>query len=416
MRRMLVITASYAPLLNARAFRWTALAQHFAANGWEVDVVTMAHAGAPAGSTRLSGVQVHRVGGGVVDTLRGSARAKPSRLKAGVLGLGRRAWRSLYWPDGDCLWYWPARRAALDLLRERRHETIVGVSPTFTAVVAARAAHRASPDARLVLDLGDPFSPAADIAPNNLALYDGLNMRTERDCFQRARAVSVTTPQTAGRYAAAFPESAAKVRVIPPLFSIPAGQAGGRFFPEDGKLRLVYVGTLYQRLREPGFLLRLFEALRARNASYELHFFGDVHAFSPLLEDASRRLDGAVRVHGVVPRETVARAVDDADILVNIGNTTRDQLPSKVVEYAASGKPILNIARHAEDSSVSFLAAYPDKLNLHDRGAPPTPAEVDALAAFAAGLPRRLSPAAVDAWLAPYRLPRIAAQYEEILR
>jgi glycosyltransferase involved in cell wall biosynthesis len=345
-----------------------------------------------------------------------NARAKPSLLKSAVLAAGRRIWRTFYWPDGDCLWFGPARRAALDLLRERRHETIVGVSPTFTAILAARAAHRASPDARLVLDLGDPFSPEADIAPNNLAFYEGLNLRTERDCFRRASAVSVTTPQTAARYASAFPESASKIRVIPPLFSFPEARAGGRLFPQDGKARLVYVGTLYPRLREPRFLLQLFEALRARRPSCELHFFGDVHAFAALLEDTSRKLDGAVRVHGVVPRETVARAVDDADILVNIGNTTRDQLPSKVVEYAASGKPILNIARHAEDSSVSFLASYPDKLSLHDRGQAPAPAEVDALAEFAARLPRRLPGAAIDSWLAPYRLPRIAARYEEILR
>lgn len=427
-RRMLLITASYAPSLNARAFRWTTLAEHFAANGWEVDVVTMTHPDAPTGSAILRDVRVHRAGARLVEALRGSARrpgrrpmephARRASLKAGALAAARWAWRAFYWPDGDCLWYWPARQVATELLRERHHETIVSVSPTFTAVVAGRATRSARPQARWVLDLGDPFSLQVDIAPNNLALYRGLNARTERHAFRLAAAVSVTTAQTAERYRAAFPESASKLRVIPPLLSFPPADGGERFFPADGRIRLVYVGSLYQRLREPGFLLALFEALRAQRsqAGYELHFFGDVHGFGPLLEVAGRRAGDALRVHGVVSRETVARAVAAADVLVNIGNTTRDQLPSKVVEYAASGKPILNITRHADDSSATFLASYPDQLSLQDAGVAPTRAQLEALVRFTAVLPRRLAAGRVDAWLAPYRLSRIAAQYEEILQ
>ncbi len=412
MRRMLVISASYAPVLNARAFRWTALAEHFAGNGWEVEVVTMLHPDAPAPSGPGPGVRVHRVGFGRVEGVRGRARS----ASASAFSLARRFWRALYWPDGDCVWYWPARRAAVDLVRERSPDAIVSVSPTFTAVLAGRAAHQRSPAAKWIIDLGDPFSLETDIPANNRALYAALNARTERRAFGQAHAISVTTPLTARRYAEAFPESAGKIHVVPPLLSIPSADAQPLFRP-GAALRLVYVGTLYRRLREPGFMLQLFEALRTRNpGGCELHLFGDVQAFASMLNEWRSRLEGALQVHGAVPRETVARAVAGADILVNIGNTTRDQLPSKVVEYAASGRPILNLARQADDSSASFLETYPDRLTLLDTGAPPASGQVDALAAFAAGLPRRLARERVDAWLAPYRLPRIAAQYEGLLQ
>jgi hypothetical protein len=45
-RRLLLVSFSYEPMLHARAFRWTALAKHFAARGWEVDVLTSWQPGA----------------------------------------------------------------------------------------------------------------------------------------------------------------------------------------------------------------------------------------------------------------------------------------------------------------------------------------------------------------------------------
>lgn len=411
-RRMLVISAGYAPVLNARAFRWTALAEHFAGAGWEVDVVTMRHAGAAASPPAAGGLEVHRVGSAKVETVRGQARAREGSR---TLALARGLWRSLYWPDGDCLWYWPARAEAVRLARERAPEAIISVSPTFTAVLAGGAALRTYPRARWIIDLGDPFSLETDIPSNNRTLYAGLSRRVERRAFARAHGISVTTPQTAARYAAVFPESAGKIQVIPPLLSIPAPGVQAPFFPRGAARRWVYVGTLYRRLREPQFMLQLFEAERARDPGCELHIFGDVNAFASSLADWRARLGGAVHVHGLVPREAVARAVAAADLLVNIGNTTRDQLPSKVVEYAASGKPILNLARSADDGSATFLASYPDALTLLDTGMPPARGQLEELAGFTASLPRLLAPQRVDAWLAPYRLSSVAARYESLL-
>ena len=58
----------------------------------------------------------------------------------------------------------------------------------------------------------------------------------------------------------------------------------------------------------------------------------------------------------------------EADVLVNIGNRTSYQLPSKVVEYAAFGKPILNFLASPDDSSAVFLSKYPFLLNVWKGG------------------------------------------------
>jgi glycosyltransferase involved in cell wall biosynthesis len=115
----------------------------------------------------------------------------------------------------------------------------------------------------------------------------------------------------------------------------------------------------------------------------------------------------------VQPRDAAAAALAGADVLVNVGNESADQLPSKLVEYAAAGKPILHIARQ-QDASAEFLGGYPDALTLLDAGMP-TPDQVQALAAFVRSLPRALGMEARERWIAPYRLPSIAARYEALL-
>jgi len=82
-RRMLVISFSYAPMLNARAFRWTALAAHFAAHGWQVDVLTSRQPGLPAEES-AGQLRVHRVGSAWAESLRGLLRRRRGQVVHGA--------------------------------------------------------------------------------------------------------------------------------------------------------------------------------------------------------------------------------------------------------------------------------------------------------------------------------------------
>jgi len=312
------------------------------------------------------------------------------------------------------MWYWPARNAALRLMRERSPHAMVSVSPGFTAALVALAVHRYVPSCRWIVDIGDPFSLATEAMPNNFALYGRLNRRVEGSVLSGATAVAFTTPQTAARYAAAFPESASKLRVIPPLLSLPKPAPAP--FDDRPAVRFVYIGTLYAKLREPGLLLQAIAFLVGADPRrrYELHLFGDTRDFSSLLSDWQRRLGGALRLHGVVDRQTVAGAIGAADVLVNIGNSTLDQLPSKVVEYAATGKPILNLAYHEQDASAAFLSTYPDQLTLLHAGDALTTWQQAELTRFTDSLPRAIAPERLQAWLQPYLLTNIAGMYAEL--
>lgn len=425
--KVLVVTHEYAPALNPRAFRWTAVAEALAARGHGVEVVTSAVPGQPLREER-GGVRVHRVGGVSESLRRRLLGARPdappaadAASRGGAQSLAKavhdRTWKQLYWPDYACLWYPAAVRRAKALLREGGHDRLVSVSHPFTGHLVGAALKAERPGVRWLVDVGDPFAFVQGTPVNNARLYGPLNYRAERRVLDGADSVSVTTGPTKVRYAEEFPGSAHKLVVVPPLLSLDgAGGGGGRFLPErPGRRRMVFVGTLYRDLRSPEPLLRLFDALLRTEAGsgLELHFVGIMNGCEDVLAPYQHLMDDRIFLHGTVPRERALRAMHDADVLVNLGNASGYQLPSKVVEYASTGRPVLNLAGAEHDVSVDFFSTYPVALQLphDDDGGPQTVARVAGFLAQA----RPADPAEIERAVAPFRVDAITDAYERLL-
>ncbi len=405
---LLIVSYVYAPDRSPRAYRWTALAESWAAQGHRVDIVSGWKRGDDR-QERRGGVTIHRVGGGIVERLRGLLGQASHRVADPAAADGpaagdpsstlRRAAKALYaatlkqllWPDYAFHWYFSALACGRTLCRATRYDAVISVSHPFTPHLVARALKRRTPALRWLVDIGDPFSLLAEIPLNNTALYHRLSRRAEAVVLRESDAIAVTVERCRTDLVEAFAVDAGKIAIVPPLLSLPAiGEAAAPLFA-GGATHLVFIGTLYRALRDPSPLLALFCALQERRRDLHLHFFGALNDCAPCfaaLDDAAAR---NIHRHGVVPRETIAAAMQEADILVNIGNATPHQLPSKLVEYAAAARPILNLATTADDTAARFLAAYPAALTLTPRGAEPDRPTIDAALAFSSSCPTRAS-------------------------
>jgi glycosyltransferase involved in cell wall biosynthesis len=419
----LIIIYSYKPALSARAFRWAALAEHWASQGHHIDVIAAWQPGLLA-HENLDGVHVHRVNSILLTLLLNRAPAsitiappdgpqRPGPLFHLALRWLRAVWRMFYWPDAAVLWYGPALRKARALMRQHRYDALITVSPFFTSHLVGE---HLSADWWLA-DYGDPFS-FQDIEPhNNWKLYRRLNRAVERRIFRRVNAISVTTEPTRDIYAAQFPESAAKINVIPPLLSIPPLPESAP--PIDERIRLLFAGMLYPNTRRPDRLLKLFAGLMQRPdlaQRLELHFIGETNLVTDAFAPYQRLIDqGHIILHGVLPREQVHEHTQRASILVNIGNRTPYQLPSKVIEYAATGKPVLNLAQIDNDSSSSVLSTYPAALNLFISGDTSFDQQLQALTGWIDHLPPPVDPDYLHQWLARFQLDEIVAAYDRLL-
>lgn len=324
-------------------------------------------------------------------------------------------WRATHWPDYACGWIFPAAAKARDLCRINHFDWVISVSHPFSGHMVAWLIRKYAYGAHWFVDIGDPFYLMTEPSPNNRSLYARLNRWMESRILDCADAISVTTESTQRLYEVEFPRVCGKMHIMPPLLSLPTVVPAAKRHPDSGVIRLVFVGTLYKRLRNPQYLLECFTAVAAAlpQAAIELHFYGAINDCEDELNARPLAVRDVVVTHGLVERSEVLQAMVNANVLVNIGNDSESQLASKVIEYMAVGKPILNFVSLDNDTSVAALSDYPSALTLK-RDSFISPKLVTMLCDFI------LSPPSVPATVAEamrdrYSGERIGAEYERVL-
>ena len=376
--RLLIIAYSYHPALTPRAFRWTAVAEALVVRGHDVHVVCNKETGTERSET-INGVMIHRVGANIREAIRnwlgGSSPTRAMSTGTGALNrsqpttariyIGRAIkWiydnsaKKILWPDFASFWYFLAVALARKLMRKEKYDAMISVSLPFTGHCVGLALKKCY-GLPWIVDIGDPFSFMNETPVNNHVLFGWLNYRTESKVLQNADYVTVTTDGTRTEYLRCFPDVAGnKISVIPPLFVAPTNvDELAPFFTGLNKIRLVFAGTLYSKIRNPAVLLEFFSSLLTTEIAehLELHFFGVMNDCEPYFERYRELMGVKIFLHGLVSRASAVRAMKDATILVNIGNSTAYQLPSKVVEYVMLGKPVFNITKLPSDSSKNFF-------------------------------------------------------------
>ena len=147
-----------------------------------------------------------------------------------------------------------------------------------------------------------------------------------------------------------------------PLISEPDRNCGEPF-TETSAVSCLFSGNLYSDIRDPSYTLRLFEPL-VQSGAAQLHFVG------PRVTDLPQPVQAfPVVCHG---RKTLSRAqemMNQADVLVNIGNSVVNQVPSKIFDYLALGKPIINICKNRNCPTLPYFEKYPLALTLFEEDA-----------------------------------------------
>lgn len=122
--------------------------------------------------------------------------------------------------------------------------------------------------------------------------------------------------------------------------------------------KCLYTGSLYSNIRDPEYTFRLFFHL---DSQIRLEIVGGISA-----EDKAKCKKYEVTAHGLKTLQETRDEIEKAHILVNIGNSMLNQVPSKLFEYISYGKPIVNICKNRNCSTLPYLENYPYALNLFE--------------------------------------------------
>jgi len=369
---LLLIAFYFPPTRASGVYRGRAMANHFAAAGWDVTVLTVEreffrdyiHSYDPSLEATVSpDVVVERVpfsGWQWEPDVRriGLVRALFPRIAARV----RRRAESLIFPDAYSSWIRPVVRRGEQVHRQRPVDLVLTTGNPWSSFAAAWKLQR-SIGVPYVLDYRDAWTMNQYTharPPKDLARAQAWEGRVLDGC---ALAVFVNEAQREW-HAEQYPAVAARTRVVengwePELL----GDLPVRLPAPDRPLRLSYLGTMtgYMPLRE------FFDGWRLARTGPELTgsqvvlhghlgFFssarGAVRSALPLTEGID------VVYAGPVPKAEVRGAYSEADVLLLILPGSRFVTGGKVYEYMATGKPIVSV--HDPDSSANGpLSRYP---------------------------------------------------------
>lgn len=424
----LIITYSYKPLLSPHAFRWATIAEYWSSQGNKVDVISIWKPGLPKEEIS-KGVNIHRVGGGLIEIIRQNYYNKANNKKKNnnttlihnqksiIKLIHDYTWKKIYWPDYACLWYFSCKKKVLDLFKIEKYNKVISVSIPFTDHLIPLYLKKKYYDFTWIVDMGDPFHFLTETPTNNHKIYNSLNLKVEKKVFKAADAIMVT-PEAINKYKEVFPESSRKMHVVPPLLTSEINNFNflNQHLNFSNKIRLIFVGTLYNRIRNPNFLLKLYDnVLKTKlKRGLELHFIGNINDCEYCFGTYKHLLNKKIFIHGMVKKEEAYKLMKEADVLINIGNNIPYQLPSKVVEYASTGKPIINIVKKETDNAINFFNNYPIKLNIIEEPDKTIDEQSQEIKTFLQTLPKKINVNELKQFIEPFKVNNVAETYSKI--
>lgn len=250
---------------------------------------------------------------------------------------------------GNLTWYRRAARRELERLHsERPLDVVFSICSPFAAHFAAMDFKRTHPSVRWCGYTVDPYAAKNRIRPvwcsfERLIAEENAVLR-RMDATLLSEEVYKNRPE--------LYEGCRDCKELPYILpDFPEGTVEHQLF-DEADINCVYAGSLYQDIRNPECMLYQFSHMNDPRIK--------LHLFSSGCEELVRQYaaqSSAIVVHPRVTAYEIVQVYREADVLVNIGNSTAEFLPSKTFEYIATGKPIVDYFYRERDSEI--LARYP---------------------------------------------------------
>lgn len=192
-----------------------------------------------------------------------------------------------------------------------------------------------------VADCGDPFMGNPMHKPPFYFEW------FERYWCKRCNYITVPVEEARAAY---YKEYHDKIRVIPQGFNFDGAQLAD-YIPNDVPT-FAYSGIFYKDLRDPS---RFLEYLCTIEKPFK--FICYTKSVS-ILQSYKEKLGDKLEVRAYIPREELLFELSKMDFLVNVPNKSGVQQPSKLIDYALTKRPILNVSSDFTDSERNTLQAF----------------------------------------------------------
>lgn len=363
MKRVLLMSYFFPPIANSATQRPTKLANYLLSHGWSPTVLTVEQPPDRQIDPRLlhevdARVSVSRVPmGSLIHARRIAALAGPFRAHVADGLEWRLRWFHQF-PDVYDAWRAPALRSGLKLHAETPFDAVFATGfPWSTLVSGIELARRIRRPC--VVDFQDPWT--ADNVFDQHSLHSRWRRRSislEKFVLRKAQHVTAVTAALGDLLRCANPAGGAPVSIVPNGYDgRDLARAEPTSPPPDGRVRIVYPGVWRQGYN-PGALYDAVERMRHTELNLSRRLEVIVAGYPP--GEARRRgLDEVIDERGYVPHPVALGLMQSADVLflpLAGGIHQEVQVPGKLYEYLAVGKPVLALT-HPDGSTGKLLTS-----------------------------------------------------------
>lgn len=322
-RKILIASGAFYPENSPRSFRTTELVKEFARQGHQVTLIIP-----DKNAERIAFEKKHGIS--ILDM--GKQRFKPFKLSgSGIVRLITRAlvrFPNLLFEYPDIQLMWMVKKA---LKNESGYDLLISIAvphPIHWGVAWVRTAKRRIANV-WVADCGDPYVGRE----NDTFKVPFYFSYIEKWFCRKTDFISVPTEGSVKGY---FSEFHKKIRIIPQGFNFDEIELSEES-SKNGVPEFAYAGLFIPGRRDPteflSFLLNL-------GIDFRFHIYTKSPGLvEPFLEKGKEK----ILIRTFIPRLKLLQELNKMDFLVNFENVGTKQTPSKLIDYAIIGKPILPV-------------------------------------------------------------------------
>lgn len=326
-----IVTGSFTPDINPRAFRSFELARQFALCGHQVTVSNFSYTDGYnyADLEKKLGVKIIVIPVYIQSKISQVKNKSQSKLKQSIKELIR------YCFAGKLFLY--ERTVSKMLFIPKDTDLVISVSvPFLTHYSTANLRRKHSRDYAntvFVADSGDPFSTCQQF---KIAPYFKL---LERKVLRWFDYLTIPTSQAIDAYKELMPLK--KIKIIPQGFNFEIRNNFQPLVSKNSIPHFAYAGVFYEGIRNPIFL---FDYLAKLDKNFKFYLFlREKSQFTEwLFSTYSDKLKDKMIVQYGLERDNLLLELRKMDFLINIGNTTTVQVPSKIIDYALVDRPYIS--------------------------------------------------------------------------
>ena len=363
-KKILIVTHQYLPHVSPRTTRWKLLVDELITKGHSVSILTGMY---PDFDT--NNLEVLYFGNknniNIVSNLREKSKQITSgdSIKKLFYGVLKKVYRFfinyLAWPDYSMFWLYQVYKNKNNISKD--YDVIISVSLPFSSHIAAYLINK-KVKKPWIMDIGDPFSLKLDAPENNRFLYSGLNKRYEKKFYSIADNILFTHQDALDSHKKFFDIQSNKLIVANPIsnFDNELFNNALSYDYSSRPIKISYFGIFTQGVRSPESFLELVKK------NNELEFSWYVNEDSKKIIKSCDINDDKHIFYSQVSREEAQKLmVNSTHCLLSIGNKNPNQIPSKVVEYLATGKPIIHFTEIDNDPVIKLSYDFDNLITLN---------------------------------------------------